>query len=77
MGSALSPGRIDTNLCALYKPAQKGALPFHASARGRVAPPVESRCETRVVGLPSILLEVVDLADPVEVGTNQTYEIRW
>lgn len=72
---ALSPGQ-STNLCALYKPAQKGALPFHASARGRVAPPVESRCETRVVGLPSILLEVVDLADPVEVGTNQTYEIK-
>ncbi len=72
---ALPPGR-STNLCAALASPQAGALTFVASARGRVAAPVESRCETRVVGLPSILFEVVDLADPVEVGKEQTYEIK-
>lgn len=72
---ALPPGRA-TNLCAAFQSAQTATLPFVASARGRVAAPVESRCETRAVGLPSVLFEVVDVADPVEVGKEQTYEIK-
>ena len=72
---ALPPGR-STNLCAAVASPQAGALTFVASARGRVAAAVESRCEARVVGLPSILFEVVDVADPVEVGKEQTYEIK-
>ncbi len=72
---ALPPGR-STNLCAAFASPQAGALAFVASARGRVASAVESRCESRVVGLPSVLFEVVDVADPVEVGKEQTYEIK-
>lgn len=72
---ALPPGR-STNLCATFQSPQLGALPFAARAQGRVSPAVESRCESRVVGLPSVLFEVVDVADPVEVGKEQTYEIK-
>ena len=70
------PAGAGTNLCAAFKPPQTGALPFTSTVRGRVAPPVESRCATRIMGLPSVLLEVVDLADPVEVGKEQTYQIK-
>jgi len=30
---------------------------------------------TEVVGIPAILLEVIDLEDPIEVGANVVYEI--
>ncbi len=32
--------------------------------------------ETTVEGIPAILLEVIDLEDPIETGTNETYVIR-
>ncbi len=32
--------------------------------------------ETAVKGIPAILLEVIDLEDPIEIGTNETYVIR-
>src|SRR5205085_12665172 len=54
---------------------EAGSLSFLTAARGRVAPPVESRCETRVVGVPAVLIEVVDLDDPIDVGLPETYEI--
>lgn len=34
-----------------------------------------ARCEMSVVGVPAILLEVVDVEDPIEVGQNITYII--
>lgn len=37
---------------------------------------MESRCESRVAGIAAILLEVVDLEDPVELGNPVTYEIK-
>jgi uncharacterized repeat protein (TIGR01451 family) len=37
---------------------------------------VETECLTKVAGIPAILLEVVDLEDPIEVGNQVTYEIR-
>ncbi|MCA9303596.1 MAG: DUF11 domain-containing protein [Phycisphaerales bacterium] len=33
------------------------------------------RCSTPVEGIPAILLEVVDIEDPIEVGSNTTYVI--
>jgi uncharacterized repeat protein (TIGR01451 family) len=36
---------------------------------------VNSSCQTRVVGIPAILLEVIDIEDPVEVGKQTTYVI--
>jgi hypothetical protein len=71
----LLPGG-SSNLCASFNSPQPATLPFAATARGRISTPVESRCETRVVGIPAILIEVVDLDDPIEVGRNETYEIQ-
>ncbi len=36
---------------------------------------VSDRCTTEVKGIPAILLEVVDIVDPVEVGQETTYVI--
>jgi uncharacterized repeat protein (TIGR01451 family) len=43
------------------------------AARGLAA---EAETETRVQGLSALLVELVDLEDPVEVGANARYEIR-
>lgn len=64
------------SLCVTLVHREPGAIPVSARATGACAPPVETRCETRVAGIPAILLEVVDLEDPVEVGKPVVYEIR-
>lgn len=48
-------------------------------AVGRVdaycAEPVQTACTTEFEGIPAILLELVDLVDPVEIGTETTYVV--
>ena len=39
------------------------------------ADPVKASAQTQVLGIPAILLEVVDLEDPVAMGQETTYEI--
>jgi len=63
-------------LCASFILPQPGALSFNAEARGACAPSVQAQCGTRVVGVPGILVEVVDVEDPIEVGNPVTYDIR-
>lgn len=46
------------------------------NARAYCAPPVDDTVVTLVQGIPAILLEVIDIEDPVEVGAETTYEIR-
>jgi hypothetical protein len=72
---ALAPG-AEKQVCAAFSLAEPGALSFTASAQGACAPPVETTCHVRIAGIPAILLEVVDVDDPIEVGSNETYEIR-
>ncbi len=80
------PGRVTWNIsslapaatrqvCATLGMRQPASLEFTASAanNGRS---VQSSCATRVLGVPAILLEVVDMEDPVEVGKEIIYEIR-
>jgi uncharacterized repeat protein (TIGR01451 family) len=62
-------------VCVSVVSARPGALDFAAAASGAKAPPAESRCATLVLGVPAILVEVKDLADPVEVGGEVTYTI--
>jgi uncharacterized repeat protein (TIGR01451 family) len=45
------------------------------SARAHCAEAVSANVETRIRGVPAMLLEVVDLVDPVRVGDTETYEI--
>ncbi|KKO19103.1 MAG: hypothetical protein DCC43_11925 [Candidatus Brocadia sp.] len=62
-------------LCAHFIPQQLGSLTFASAAHGAIAQPVEAQCVTNVTGIPAVLLEVVDVDDPVEVHMQETYEI--
>jgi uncharacterized membrane protein len=33
-------------------------------------------CSTKIIGIPAVLLEVIDTVDPILVGESTTYEIR-
>ncbi len=46
-----------------------------ATVNADCADAVADRCSTELEGIPAILLEVIDVTDPVEVGTNTTYVI--
>lgn len=63
-------------LCVTLLPAEPGPTRFDCEAAGVSAKPALTGCSTKVVGVPAILLETVDLADPVGVGKEVTYEIK-
>jgi uncharacterized repeat protein (TIGR01451 family) len=63
-------------VCATVAMRELGVLPFTATARGISAKLVQTDCATKIIGIPAILLEVVDLDDPIEVGKDVTYEIK-
>jgi uncharacterized repeat protein (TIGR01451 family) len=62
-------------VCAVLNATQPGPLSLASTAQGSRSPPVQSHCQTRVIGIPAVLLQVVDINDPVEVGAEGTYEI--
>ncbi len=69
-------GAATKTVCAVFKGGDAGRFDFLATATGTCVGPVEAKCATQVAGIPAILLEVVDLEDPVTVGEQVTYEIR-
>lgn len=72
---ALEPGAI-RDLLVQFRSSATGTASFEAAAVGACATTASTRCETKVLGIPAILLEVIDLDDPIEVGKPVTYEIR-
>ena len=58
-----------------YAPTNAGTVSNKATAAAYCADAVSASASTEVAGIPAILLEVVDLVDPVEVGTETTYVI--
>jgi uncharacterized repeat protein (TIGR01451 family) len=57
--------------------AAPGAHPVRAQAFALKAPrPVLAECRTVVDGIPALRVEVLDTADPVEVGQETTYEVK-
>jgi uncharacterized repeat protein (TIGR01451 family) len=46
-----------------------------ARVKGDCASEVSASVESNLLGIPAVLLEVIDLDDPVRVGTNVIYEI--
>ncbi|MEN0019345.1 MAG: hypothetical protein AAF747_00515 [Planctomycetota bacterium] len=70
----VNPG-ADSNFSFTVSPAGSGSLTMNAEAVGVCADTVVTDCTTEVVGIPAILLECVDLTDPVELGTQTTYVI--
>jgi uncharacterized repeat protein (TIGR01451 family) len=71
----LEPNR-GKQVCAVFKTPLPGLLNFNAAAICAGTNSAQSTCETRVTGIPAILLEVVDLDDPIELGKEVTYEIK-
>ena len=53
----------------------KGTGTNQASANGECCDKVNASASTLVEGIPALLLEVVDLSDPIEIGANVTYVI--
>lgn len=56
-------------------PGGSGTFSGTATARAFCAEAVSASCSSAVTGIPAILLEVVDIEDPVKVGDNNTYII--
>lgn len=52
-----------------------GTVKNVATARASCAEAVVATAETALKGIPAILLEVIDLADPIKVGDNVTYRV--
>lgn len=63
-------------VCATFKLARPGTLSFASTAAGTRAVSVDTACATEIFGIPAILLEVVDAADPIEVGKEISYDIK-
>lgn len=72
--NSLSAGAGD-NFSFTVKPRGSGDYTTNVTAGNDCAGTASARSTTRVVGIPALLLEVVDKNDPVAVGDNVTYEI--
>jgi len=62
-------------LTLTLNPKDIGVVKNSVTAKAECAEAVSATTTTEVVGIPAILLEVVDLEDPIEVGNSETYEI--
>ncbi|MBN2131822.1 MAG: DUF11 domain-containing protein [Sedimentisphaerales bacterium] len=58
-----------------YAPTQTGILTQTATASAVCAEKVSAATETEIYGIAAVLLEVIDTADPVQVGDRTTYVI--
>jgi len=64
------------NVRVSYTPTKAGTLINSATATAYCAEAVSSAIRTTVTGIPALALEVVDIEDPVRVGSRATYVIR-
>lgn len=54
---------------------ERGTITVAAEAKADCARMSRQVCSTEIIGIPAILLEVVDVEDPIEVGGEETYII--
>jgi len=73
LGSVAAGGSND--MCFTVKADQLGAKTSRAMVNCTCSDPAEAECTTDVQGIPAVLLEVVDVEDPVPVGDTVTYVI--
>ena len=71
----LAPGASQKVRVTLVTPAA-GTVPFHCTATGTAGESAQSDCETVMFEVHAILVEVVDLTDPVPVGDDVNYVIK-
>lgn len=58
-----------------YTPSDAGKFGNKATATAVCAEAVAASASTAIKGIPALLLEVIDVEDPIEVGKNETYVI--
>jgi uncharacterized repeat protein (TIGR01451 family) len=63
-------------VCVTFTPTKAGTVINGATATAYCAEAVTSSVRTVVTGIPAMLMEVVDVEDPVRVGGRATYVIR-
>ena len=63
-------------VCATLKTQQPGTLSLRPTVTSASVQPVQSSCETVVVGVSALLLETADDPDPVSVGDTTTYTVK-
>jgi uncharacterized repeat protein (TIGR01451 family) len=84
--SHASPGKVVWNLGTLAPNSssqvsmmltsnEPGALVTKAMAQAYCAKAASDSCTTSLSGIPAILLEVIDVSDPIEVGKSEIYVI--
>lgn len=71
----LEPGMSET-VRVSFTPTKAGTLINSATASAYCTDAVTSTVRTLVRGIPAILMEVVDIDDPIRVGERGTYVIR-
>ena len=70
----LAPGAVKT-VRVSYTPTQVCILANTATATAHCVEAVSASARTAIVGIGAVRLEVIDIDDPVEVGSNTTYVI--
>jgi uncharacterized repeat protein (TIGR01451 family) len=58
-----------------YTPTEKGEVSNRSTVTAICAEGVAASASTEIEGIPALLLEVIDLEDPIEIGSNVTYKI--
>jgi len=72
--ATLMPGRSH-KVNVTVMPNKAGTLTNTVRATATCAEGVRDSVKTLVAGIPAVLLEVVDIEDPIEVGNKETYVI--
>ncbi len=57
------------------QPGERGTVNATGRVVGECANAATAQCSTEVLGIPAVLLEVIDVEDPVRVGTTVVYRI--
>ncbi|MCS1406934.1 MAG: Large cysteine-rich periplasmic protein OmcB [Verrucomicrobia subdivision 3 bacterium] len=70
----LAPGE-NKAVCAQLIFGTAGIFRLAGQVQADCVDPVRTVCQTEIRGVPGVLLEVIDLGDPIEVGATGTYEI--
>jgi uncharacterized repeat protein (TIGR01451 family) len=72
---AALPANASVDFALTVKADKAGSLANRVIARADCAQDADASYTSRIKGVPAILLEVVDLDDPIEVGSRETYVI--
>ncbi|MFT4690520.1 MAG: putative repeat protein (TIGR01451 family) [Limisphaerales bacterium] len=70
----LKPGE-GKEVCVGLKTSSPGNLAFKSTVSGKRSETTDCSCETDIIGVYSLLVEVIDLDDPIQIGQDITYVI--